>query len=294
MKIGFVGLGPMGTPMAGRLLEAGHDLAVFNRTRAKADDLVARGALRAGSPAEAARDAEIVFSMLAHDAAVEGLAFGPEGILAGLPKGAVHVSTSTISPDLSTRLQRAHAEHEQLYAAATVLGRPPAAQSGELFIVLAGSETARRKIAEPLATLGQRVFDLGEDPAQANLVKLSLNFMIFSTIEQMSEMFALNDKGGVAPATLFEIMTNSFFTAPVHKNYGRIIVDQRFDPPGAAVPLALKDNRLLLEAAEAMAVPVPMASLLRDRYLAMTAKGEAALDFAALSRRSRDDAGLPI
>nr|WP_321986752.1 NAD(P)-dependent oxidoreductase [uncultured Lichenicoccus sp.] len=294
MKIGFVGLGPMGTPMAGRLLEAGHSLAVFNRTQAKADELVARGARRAGSPAEAARDAGIVFSMLANDAAVESLSFGENGILAGLAKDAVHVSTSTISPDLSTRLQRAHAEHGQLYAAATVLGRPPAAASGELYIVLAGADDARSRIAAPLATLGQRVFDIGEDPAQANLVKLSLNFMIFSTIEQMSEMFALNDKGGIAPATLFEIMTNSFFTASVHKNYGRIIVEQRFDPPGVAVPLAMKDNRLLLEAAASMAVPVPMASLLRDRYLAMIAKGEAGLDFAALSRRSRDDAGLPV
>ena len=294
MKIGFVGLGPMGTPMAGRLLEAGHHLAVFNRTQAKADDLVGRGARRAGSPGDAAHDAEIVFSMLANDDAVGSLSFGDAGILAGLAKDAVHVSTSTISPSLSTRLQQAHAERGQLYAAATVLGRPPAAESGDLFIVLAGSAAARSKIAEPLATLGQRVFDIGEDPAQANLVKLSLNFMIFSTIEQMSEMFALNDKGGIAPAMLFEIMTNSFFGAPVHRNYGRIIVEQRFDPPGAAVPLAMKDNRLLLEAAAALAVPVPMASLLRDRFLAMTAKGEAGLDFAALSRRSREDAGLPF
>ena len=294
MKIGFVGLGPMGTPMAGRLLEAGHHLAVFNRTQAKADDLVGRGARRAGSPADAAHDAEIVFSMLANDDAVGSLSFGDAGILAGLAKDAVHVSTSTISPSLSTRLQQAHAERGQLYAAATVLGRPPAAGSGDLFIVLAGSAAARGRIAEPLATLGQRVFDIGEDPAQANLVKLSLNFMIFSTIEQMSEMFALNDKGGIAPAMLFEIMTNSFFGAPVHKNYGRIIVEQRFDPPGVAVPLAMKDNRLLLEAAAALAVPVPMASLLRDRFLAMTAKGEAGLDFAALSRRSREDAGLPF
>ena len=292
MKIGWIGLGPMGTPMAGRLLDAGHTLAVFNRTQSRADDLVSRGARRADTPAAAARDADIVFSMLANDGAVESLAYGENGIVAGLACDAVHVSTSTISPDLSTRLQRAHQEHGQLYAAATVLGRPPAAQAGELFIVLAGAEAARQRIAQPLATLGQRVFDLGEDPAQANLVKLSLNFMIFSTIEQMSEMFALNDKGGIPPATLYEIMTNSFFSAPVHKNYGRLIVDEKFDPPGAAVPLALKDNRLLLQAAEALGVPVPMASLLRDRFLAMTAKGESGLDFAALSRRSRDDAGL--
>ena len=171
-------------------------------------------------------------------------------------------------------------------------GRPPAARAGELFIVQAGTPAARARAAEPLARLGQRIFDLGDDPAQANLVKLSLNFMIFSTIEQMAEMFALNEKAGVPPATLFNVLSNSFFNAPVHKNYGKLIVEQQFDPPGGPVPLAAKDTQLLLAAAEALSVPVPMASLIRDRFLAMTAKGEAGLDFAALALRARDDAGL--
>ena len=292
MQIGFVGLGPMGEPMARRLLDAGHDLRVFNRTATRAEPLIAAGAHRAKTPAQAADGADIVFSMLANDAAVEALALGEDSIADGLGKGNVHVSCSTISPALSTRLAAAHGERGQLYAAATVLGRPPAAASGALFIVLAGSEGARTRIAEPLSQLGQRTFELGDDPAQANLVKLALNFMIFSTIEQMSEMFALGEKGGIAPATLFEILTNSYFTAPVHRNYGRLIVDRQFAPPGAAVPLAAKDNRLLLAAAEDLSVPVPMASLLRDRFLAMTAKGEAGLDFAALALRARDDAGL--
>ena len=292
MQIGFVGLGPMGEPMATRLLEAGHVLSVFNRTASRADALVGAGARRAASPAEAAQGAEIVFTMLANDDVAEHLVLDAGGLAEGLAHDAVHVSCSTISPALSTRLESAHRERGQLYVAATVLGRPPAARAGELFVVQAGSHAARARIAGPLAQLSQRIFDLGEDPAQANLVKLSLNFMIFSTIEQMSEMFALNEKGGIAPATLFDILTNSFFSAPVHKNYGRLIVEQRFDPPGAAVPLAAKDTRLLLAAAEALGVPVPMASLLRDRFLAMTAKGEAGLDFSALSRRARDDAGL--
>lgn len=294
MKIGFVGLGPMGEPMAMRLLQAGHALSVFNRTASRADALVEAGARRAATPADAARDAEVIFSMVANDEAAERLVVGPDGIADTLARDSVHVSCSTISPALSTRFDQAHRERGQLYVAATVLGRPPAAKDGALFIVQAGSNAARARIAQPLAQLGQRIFDLGDDPAQSNLVKLSLNFMIFSTIEQMSEMFALNEKGGVAPGALFEILTNSFFTAPVHRNYGRLIVEQRFDPPGAAVPLAAKDTRLLLAAAEALSVPVPMASLLRDRFLAMTANGEGGLDFAALSERARGDAGLPI
>ena len=292
MQIGFVGLGPMGEPMARRLLDTGHTLTVFNRTAARGDKLVERGARRALTAAGAAAEAEIVFSMLANDEAAESLVLGPDGIARMLGESCVHVSCSTISPAISTRFDQAHRARGQLYAAATVLGRPPAAESGQLFIMQAGDPAARARIATALAQLGQRIFDLGDDPAHANLVKLSLNFLLLSTIEQMSEIFALNEKGGVPPAALFEIMTGSMFNAPVHRNYGKLIVDQQFDPPGVAVPLAAKDTRLLLAAAEALAVPMPMASLLRDRFLAMTAKGEAGLDFTALSKRVRDDAGL--
>ena len=292
MQIGFVGLGPMGEPMARRLLDAGYRLRIFNRTASRADPLVEVGAARGDTPAAAADGADIVFSVLANDDAAEALTLGPNGIAAGLSRGAVHACCSTISPALSSRFDAAHAERGQLYAAATMLGRPPAAAAGALFIIEAGSDAAREKLAGPLTHLSQRVFDLGRDPAHANLVKLALNFMIFSTIEQMSEMFALGEKGGVAPATLFEIMTESFFNAPVHKNYGAVIVERKFDPPGAAVPLAAKDTRLLLAAAEALSVPVPMASLLRDRFLAMTARGQGDLDFAALALRAREDSGL--
>ncbi len=292
MHIGFIGLGPMGDPMATRLLEAGHPLSVFNRTASRAETLVAAGARLAATPADAARQSDIVFTMLANDAAAEQLVLGADGLAAGLGEGGVHVSCSTISPHLSTRFDHAHRERGQLYAAATVLGRPPAARAGELFIVQAGSAGARGRIAQPLGQLGQRIFDVGDDPARANLVKLSLNFMIFSTIEQMSEMFALNEKSGISPTTLLEIFTGSFFNAPVHRNYGKLIVERSFDPPGGTVPLAAKDTSLLLAAAEAMSVPLPMASLLRDRFLAMIAHGEGGLDFAALSQRARDDAGL--
>jgi 3-hydroxyisobutyrate dehydrogenase-like beta-hydroxyacid dehydrogenase len=293
MRIGFVGLGPMGVGMAKRLLEAGHELAVFNRTQARADALVEQGARRAGSPAEAARNAEIVLSMLANDDVVAELTLGPDGIAAGLPAGAVHLSCSTISVATSRRLAAAHNEAEQAYGVATVLGRPPAAASGQLFVMLAAAPEIRARVQPVLSAIGQRTFELGDDPARANLVKLSLNFLIFSTIEQMGEVFALNDKGGVPPALVFEIMTNSFFNAPVHRNYGRIIVEEAFDPAGVGMRLAAKDTALLLEAATQLQVPMPMGSLVRDRLLSAIAQGDAELDFAALSRRARIEAGLP-
>jgi hypothetical protein len=293
MKIGFVGLGPMGRGMARRLIDAGHELSVHNRTASRGDALVAAGARRADSPADAARDAELVITMLADDAAVDAMTFGDDGIMAGLPSGGIHVSSSTISPALSRHLAAEHAGQGQGFLAATVLGRPPAAASGELFIVVGGDPVLQERAQPVLDTLGQRSFSVGPDPSAANLVKLSLNFLIFSTIEQMSEVFALNDKAGLAPSLLLEILTNSFFTAPVHRNYGRLIVDRAFDPPGGSMTLAAKDTALLLEAGDALKVPLPMGSLVRDRLLASIARGEADLDFAAFSRRAREDAGLP-
>ena len=293
MKVGFVGLGPMGLGMARRLLDAGHTVSVHNRTASRADPLVAAGARRADTPAVAARDAELVVSMLADDAAVDSMTLGDSGIAAGLPPGGIHVSSSTISVALSRHLAAEHAGRAQGYLAATVLGRPPAAAAGELFIVVGGDPALRAHAQPVLEALGQRIFPVGDDPAAANLVKLSLNFLIFSTIEQMSEVFALNDKAGLAPALLLDILTGNFFNAPVHRNYGKLIVDGAFDPPGGTMTLAAKDTALLLEAGDALRVPLPMGSLVRDRLLASLARGEADLDFAAFSRRAREGAGLP-
>lgn len=293
MKIGFVGLGAMGEGMARRLLEAGHTLAVHNRTASRAEPLVAIGARLADSPADACRDCDLVISMLSDDSAVEAVTLGADGISAGLQPGAIHVSCSTISVALSRRLADAHAANSQAYLAATVLGRPPAAASGTLFIVAAGARPEIDRAMPVFDALGQRTYVLGDDPGSSNLLKLSLNFLIFSTIEQMAEVFALNDKGGTSPQTVLDILTSSFFTAPVHKNYGRLIVERAFDTPGAPMTLAAKDTRLLLEAGEALGVPMPMGSLVRDRLIASIARGEQETDFAGLSRRAREDAGLP-
>ncbi len=292
MKIGITGLGPMGTPMARRLLDAGHEVAVWNRTPGKAAELVALGAREAASPAEAARGGELVISMLANDEAVRHVALGEDGIAAGLAPGAIHVSSSTISLDLARTLAAAHGGRGQRFVSATVLGRPPAAESGKLFVMVAGDDAAIADIRPVLDAIGQRVFVVGNEAWQANLVKLSANFMIFSTIEQFAELFALNEKAGIAPATVFEVLSNSFCSAPIHVNYGRLILDRAFSPPGGAMKLGAKDNALILEAGEEFASPLPIASLLRDRFLASFARGDGELDFAALSNRARDDAGL--
>ncbi len=282
----------MGAHMAARLADAHHELCVWNRSPEKAGPLAALGARVAATPREAATNAELVITSLANDAAVHEVTLGRDGLAEGLAHGALHVSTSTISVQLARELDTAHRERGQAFVSATVLGRPPAAQAGKLYVMAAGPHAALEKARPVLEKLGQRIFEVGEQPWQSNLVKLSANFMIFSTIEQFAEVFALNEKAGISPATVFEVLSNSFCSAPVHVNYGRMILDGKFSPPGGAMKLGAKDNELILKAGEAFGAPLPMASLLRDRFIASFARGEGDLDFCALSNRARDDAGL--
>jgi 3-hydroxyisobutyrate dehydrogenase-like beta-hydroxyacid dehydrogenase len=291
MDIGVIGMGPMGSAMARRLLQAGHKVTVYNRTRDKAEALAADGATVAASAAEAA-SREAVITMLASDDTVESLVFGADGLLAGLPHGAAHIASGTMSLDLSKRLAEAHAGLGQRYLTATVLGRPPAAEAGKLFVMAAGEAGLIDRLRPVLEALGQRLFVVGSEPWQGNLVKLSCNFLIFSTIEQLAEVFALAQKGGVDRAMLYEVLTESFFSAPVHKNYGKIILDRAYEPAGAKLGLAAKDNRLMLEAGAALDVPLPFASILRDRFLASAAKGDGERDFCVIAQRAEEDAGL--
>jgi 3-hydroxyisobutyrate dehydrogenase-like beta-hydroxyacid dehydrogenase len=292
MKIGFLGLGAMGHAMARRLLNDGHGITVYNRTASKADDLVADGASFARMPADAAGDAEIVFSMLFDDATTQAATFGDDGIATVMRPGTIHVCCSTLSLDQARRLRDGHAERSQAYVSANVLGRPPAAIAGELFVIVGGAEPLRSRVEPALTAFGTRIFVAGDDPVQANLVKLSLNFMIMSTIEQMAEVFALNEKAGTDPRTVFEIMTGSFYNAPVHKNYGRLMVDRAYDYPGAPVTLGLKDTEMFLAAGHDYRVPLPYAAIARDRFLAAMAAGDADRDFVVLMERARQDAGL--
>lgn len=292
MKIGFIGLGAMGHPMARRLLDAGHHLVVYNRTTAKADDLVAQGAILADTPAAVAREVDIVFSMLFDDATTQEIAFGTDGIAAGLSPKGIHVCCSTISLAQARRLRDDHAERGQIYVSANVLGRPPAAETGTLFVMAAGDPDALDRLEPALTCFGPNIFRLGNDPVQANLAKLSLNFMIYSTIEQMAEVFALNEKAGTDPRKIFEVMTGSFYNAPVHKNYGKLMVEHDYDYPGAPVTLGLKDVKMFMDAGGDYGVPLPYASVVRDRLLSAISAGDADRDFVVLLERVRQESGL--
>ncbi len=290
MKLGFVGLGRMGTAMAGNLLKAGHEVTVYNRTPDKARALEALGARVATRVADACRGAAVI-SMLANDEAVHSVVFDGGGVLASAGSGAVHVSMSTISVGLSAQLATAHAAAGQRFVAAPVFGRPEAAAAAQLFIVAAGVRAAVDDCAPLFDAMGQKVFYLGAESSAANLVKLSGNFLIACVIESLGEAIALIGKAGIDERTYLDVLTSTLFNVPLYKLYGGLIVDQKFEPPGFAAPLGLKDIRLALAAAEELRVPMPLASLLRDRFLALLARGGEALDWSAIARLSAADAG---
>jgi 3-hydroxyisobutyrate dehydrogenase-like beta-hydroxyacid dehydrogenase len=292
MKIAFLGLGAMGGAMAHNLVKHGHSLVVWNRSPEPARALGVLGVASASTPAAAAKDAEIAITMLADDGAVEAVALGPRGIIEGLPAGAAHISMSTISVALSERLARAHADRGQGYAAAPVFGRPEAAEAQKLFIAVAGEATLIEKIRPALAAMGQRIFVMGGEPAQANLVKLAGNFLITCVIESLAEVFALTTKGGVETAKMHELLIETLFASPVYRTYGGIILESTFSPPGFKMPLGQKDNRLLLQAAEKLEAPMPFAAIVRDRFLAAMANGDGGLDWSAIAKRAAADAGI--
>ena len=291
MQLGFIGLGAMGAPMAARLLAAGHHLTVYNRTVEKAAPLIGQGAHIARTPAEAARHG-IVLSMLTNDAAVEAVTHTETGLLAGLPPGGIHVSCSTISVACAQRLAAAHMQADRHFATATVLGRPPAAESGTLYVMAAAAPDILTRITPALDAFSQRIFPLGTHPHHANLVKLICNFLIFSTIEQFAESFTIAEKAGVDRAALLETLTGSFFSAPVHKNYGTLIRDRAYTAKGVDVALALKDTSMMLEAAQSLAAPMPLASLVQNKLLSCAAHDERDQDFAILTREAERSAGI--
>lgn len=285
MKVGFIGLGIMGAAIAPNLVTAGHAVTVWNRSPEKADPLVAKGAIRAATPAEASRG-EAVFTMLSDDAAVEGVS---EDILASLPPGGVHISLSTISVALADKLTEAHAARGQHFVAAPVFGRPPVAAEGKLFIAAAGAPAAIEKAMPLLEVIGQKIEVFGEKASTANLVKLSGNFLIVSLTETLGEAMALVDTGGASKAQFLDFLTSTLFNAPIYKNYGAMIVNETFDPAGFGAVLAAKDMRLAGEAADALHVSLPLNDLLRARLQRLIDGGEGHLDLTALSLLAKRD-----
>ena len=291
MKLALAGLGNMGRPMAERLLSKNFALTVTNRTKEKAVPLLEKGALWASSPAEAARDATIFATMLADDGALDSLLSG-SGVFDALPPGSIHLSLSTISVDFAKQLEAEHARRGQGFVSAPVFGRPDAVVEGRLRVLCAGAQDAADRVLPVLEALGAKVFRLGTSPSMANLVKLSGNFMIASVLETLGEAFALVRSGGIDPALFLDIINDSLFRSPLYENYGKLMAEKRYGKAGFTMDLGLKDLRLVLEAAESLHVPLPLASIARDSLLAGMARGRQPLDWSAMVLSHYERAGF--
>ena len=266
-------------------------MTVFNRTAAKAEVLIKQGARHATNVADACRG-DAVMTMLSDDRALEGVCFGDAGICNTLGESAVHISLSTISVALSEKLAAAHAERGQNFVAAPVFGRPEAAGAGKLFVTAAGERDVLDRCTPLFEAIGQKTFYFGERPRDANLVKISGNFLITCVIEALAEVFALVGKAGLDQHQYLDFLTSTLFAAPVYKTYGTIIADKKFQPAGFVAPLGFKDNRLVLAAAEQLQVPMPIANIIYNRFLTLLASGGEGLDWSAISQLAAEDAGI--
>jgi 3-hydroxyisobutyrate dehydrogenase-like beta-hydroxyacid dehydrogenase len=288
--VGIIGLGGMGSGIAGRLLDTGHTLTVYNRTASAADPFVARGATRAATPAEAAA-AGVVITIVANDAALESLVAGPDGFLDRLG-GGVHVSMSTISVALARSLAARHTAAGSSFVAAPVFGRPDAAAAGKLWILHSGAAAAKARVRPVLEAIGQAVHDIGEAPDAAPAGKIAGNFMIAAATEALGEAFALLSKSGVDARIWHTMISTSIFACPIYANYGRFILDRAFSPAGFKLTLGAKDVGLALAAAQEQQVPMPFANVLRDRFLASMAQGRGDLDWTSIALNALADAGV--
>lgn len=291
--IGFIGLGNMGRAMAGSLLKAGYRLHVYNRTPEKAAPLLAQGAELMSHPSDTAEPGGIVLTMLGDDRAVETIVLRERGILERLGPRGIHVSMSTISPATARRLAEYHNNHQVGYVAAPVFGRPEAAAAQKLWICLSGPQAAKDRVQPILSRLGQGIFDFGEEPGAANVVKLAGNFLLASAIEALAEALTLAEKNGIDRTKLAAMLGQTLFACPAYQIYGNAIAQEHYRPAGFTVSLGLKDINLVLQTAAAATVPMPLASLLHDRFLAMVAQGRADLDWASVALDVAANAGLP-
>jgi 3-hydroxyisobutyrate dehydrogenase-like beta-hydroxyacid dehydrogenase len=291
MKLTFIGLGRMGSGIAANLLKTENALTVFNRTHDKTEALTKQGATAAASIREAVSSCDVVFTMLADDNAVSDVVFGNDGIAAWLPKGAIHVSHSTISVAMARKLAHEHAAQGQIFISAPVFGRPDAAEAKRLLVVAAGESSAVERVRPMLDAIGRHTYVAGTEPWNANLIKLNGNFMIACMMETFGEAFATIRKAGMDHHLFHEIMSE-LFGSPVYKAYGGAIAANKFEPAGFLLRLGLKDIRLGLEAASELEVPMPFASILRDHFLAALAHGQENMDWSSVGKIPALMAGL--
>jgi 3-hydroxyisobutyrate dehydrogenase-like beta-hydroxyacid dehydrogenase len=291
-EAGFVGLGAMGLPIASNLIAAGTRLHIYNRTASKAAPLVALGAVQTAPAGEAATPGGVVFSILADDHSVRSVTEGADGLAARLAPGGIHVSMSTIAPATARELARYHAERGSIYLASPVFGRPENAEKKQLVVCVSGPAAAKARVRPLHEAIGRAIYDFGDAPDAANVAKLAGNFLIGAAVEAMAEAFTMVEKSGVDRLKVAQMLTQTLFAGPVYQNYGAMVAEKRHLPAGFKLPLGLKDFELVLKTGGEARVPMPIASLVRDRLLAALAHGRDDMDWSGLALGVLDDAGI--
>jgi 3-hydroxyisobutyrate dehydrogenase-like beta-hydroxyacid dehydrogenase len=289
MRTGFVGLGNMGSAMAANLLKGGHQLRVWNRSPAASAKLAGEGAEAVATPADAF-DADVVFTMLADDKALRNILLD-SGLLDRLAPPLIHVNMATISVAFAEELAQRWKARGIAYVSAPVMGRPDAAAAAKLNILAAGPDEAIAAVQPLFALMGQKTWRFGEQAQQANVVKLTVNFMLASAVETLGEAAVLAGAHGIASQQLMDLITGSIFPGPVYQGYGTLIAQQRYEPAGFKAALGLKDLRLALAAAAAASVPLPVGSAVRDSLIDAVAHQEGEMDLAVLGQVAARRAG---
>lgn len=280
MDVSFIGLGQMGLGMADNLVAAGHKVTVWNRNRAKAEPFAARGAKVAADLAAAAQ-AGAVMTMLANDAAVEAVVFGDGGLLAAGP-GVFHISSSTVSVDLTARLAAAHAAAGQRFVSAQVLGRPDVAAAGKLSVIAAGA-AEDLDVAQPLFdAIGTGTQRVGDRPEMAAAAKVALNAGIPAIMQMLTEQFRIVAPHGIAADRMVALLLDVNYGNRLIGSYGPIIAEQRFEPAGFPMRLGRKDVGLALAAAGD--ADLPLTELIASRMDAIIAADGGEQDWSAVGQ----------
>jgi len=295
MKVAVIGLGGMGSPIAANLISAGHVVTVYNRTQSKAEPLVKQGAILANKISEAATG-DVVITMLSNDEALDQVVFGSqendEKLLSCQGSETIHISMSTVSVKLIRHISTESAKLGKRFISSTVMGRPDVAKNGELVVMPAGDSALIERCQSVFSAIGKSVHIVGKQPEQANLVKLTCNFMLSSMIETFAESFALIRKNGIDQNIFLEIIAGDFFQSPIYKKYGKIIADSQFDTGAFTVSLQEKDTRLALEAAMESKVPMPLCAAIENAFLSAIGRGKGDLDPCALAAIAAENSGL--
>jgi len=291
MKVGFIGTGRMGGAMVRRLLEAKHDVGVYNRTPEKAKPLADAGAKIVGSVADAARFGDVIYTMLADDTALEDVV-SRQGLLDALPKGGIHVCAGTHGIPVIRKIKEAHANKGQTLVAAPMMGRPELVTAGTAGVFASGPATAMAKCKPLFDALGRKTFAGGDDPEAATAMKIANNFVLGCAMEAMGEGFALTRKYGVDTSVFYDVMTDGLFNCSAYKVYGKIMVDESYSKVGQMAVLGLKDANLALEAGGLKGVPLPSGNVWRDRLVGAVAHGDGDKDWAVMALEQARASGL--